>query len=356
MRMLILLVAVWGALSGTSARAQPYSIAKAVSSDAGKVALIVLRSEAGGVEAAIAPEKGGELSSLRVRRRGKWVEMLYLGRDYSPRDDWTGKAPFLWPATGRNFPPELEKRRQAGEVFHDGAWTWKGKRYPMAIHGFARDFPWQAVEKGADGRRARAVLSFGDNERTRKMYPFGFHNTVEYRLSGRTLEIRYTIWAAESNQDAMPFSLGNHITFNVPLAEGSEAGKMLLLTSSGEELLKTYYGLPTGEVRPRSHAYGVVLRNFERRRAVSLTRYRGDPLVLLQDPGGIEVRLSHSATRLPPQPVVLFNLWGDAEAGFFSPEPWVGLQNSLVLDKGLIYLAPGEKFEWTIVVKVSVGE
>ena len=87
MRMLILLAVVLGALSGTGVRAQPYSVTKGVSSDAGKVALIVLRSEAGGVEAAIAPEKGGELSSLRVRRRGEWVEMLYLGRDYSPRDD-----------------------------------------------------------------------------------------------------------------------------------------------------------------------------------------------------------------------------------------------------------------------------
>ena len=33
----------------------------------------------------------------------------------------------------------------------------------------------------------------------------------------------------------------------------------------------------------------------------------------------------------PDQPVILYNVWGDAAGGFFSPEPWIGLQNSLVL-------------------------
>ena len=90
------------------------------------VSLIILRDTEAGVEAGIAPSRGGELSSLRVRYGQELLETLYLGRDYTPRDGWTGKAPLLWPATGRNFPADLVERRKAGEVFHGGAWEMAG--------------------------------------------------------------------------------------------------------------------------------------------------------------------------------------------------------------------------------------
>ncbi len=50
-------------------------------------------------------------------------------------------------------------------------------------------------------------------------------------------------------------------------------------------------------------------------------------------------------------PVVLFNLWGDPEAGSFSPEPWVGLQNSLNLQQGLVRLSPGRSWTWTVRIR-----
>src|ERR1044071_4035618 len=76
---------------------------------------VVLRDQGGGLEAAVAPEHGGELSGLRVRRGDRWIELLYLARDYSPRDDWTGKAPTLWPATGSNFPSDVARSMKMGE-------------------------------------------------------------------------------------------------------------------------------------------------------------------------------------------------------------------------------------------------
>jgi len=99
-----------------------YELDKAQAVGPEPVELIVVRDMEAGVEAAIAPTQGGELSSLRVRHGEEWLETLYLARDYTPREDWTGKAPLLWPATGRNFPPDLEARRKAGEEFNDGAW------------------------------------------------------------------------------------------------------------------------------------------------------------------------------------------------------------------------------------------
>ena len=334
---------------------QRYSLEEAVSSDATKTKLVLLRDEAAGIEAAITPSKGGELSGLAVRfvengSKDKWIETLYLARDYSPRQGWTGKAPFLWPATGRNFSEDLRKRREAGERFDGGAYNLQGKRYKMPIHGFARDLPWELETADASVEGARAELWLTDNDETREFYPFRFRLTVEYLLANGRLDISYTIHASDENSEAMMFSLGNHITFRTPLVEGSDPGEVVLTTPSTMEILKTDYGVPTSETRQRSHSAGVKLGDFEKLRAVSLTGYPSgeEPYVLLRDPQGLSIRMSHAADDIPKQPVILFNVWGDALGGFISPEPWVGLQNSLVLGKGLTYLEPGEDFRWRI--------
>ena len=317
------------------------------------VALIILRDTEAGVEAGIAPSQGGELSSLRVRHGQDWLETLYLGRDYTPRDDWTGKAPLLWPASGRNFPAALEERRKAGEVFNGGAWEWKGRRFPMPIHGFARDFAWEVRSSAAGPEGVRTRLVWGDTPETREMYPFGFELSVEYELTEGLLTIRYEVAADTENDDPMPFSIGNHITFVTPLVPRGDPGEVVLVTPAQEEILKTDYGIPTGETRARSHADGIELGDFERRKAVSLTSYGAEPYVELRDPAGLMIRMSHTASEVPGPPIVLYNLWGDAPAGFFSPEPWVGLQNSLVSQQGLIRLDPGGRFHWTIRIEAT---
>jgi galactose mutarotase-like enzyme len=342
---------IWGILmlsTDVSSAEERYSIGKAVSSDTSKTPLILLSDGKAQIEAAIAPSKGGELSGLKVRHGGRWVETLYLARDYSPRESWTGKAPFLFPATGRNFPPDLEARRKAGETFNDGAYLLEGKRYSMPIHGFVRDLPWNVTKTQSLAGGAVAKLTLSDTPATRKWYPFGFAIDVDYTLADGALSIAYHIRADKENRSPMPFSVGNHITFVCPLIPGSDPEEMELVTPSKTELLKTSYGLPTGKSRPRSHAEGITLGRFERLKAVSLTRYAGKPSILLRDPQGLAIRMSHTASQTPQQPVILYNIWGDAKGGFFSTEPWVGLQNSLVLGKGLVHLKPGRDFTWTI--------
>ena len=46
-------------------------------------------------------------------------------------------------------------------------------------------------------------------------------------------------------------------------------------------------------------------------------------------------------------------LRGDPPEGYLSPEPWMGMQNSLNLGMGLVRLAPGEEATWTIVVEAE---
>ncbi|MXY71139.1 MAG: hypothetical protein F4Y47_21625 [Acidobacteriia bacterium] len=328
----------------------PYIVESAASVDASAVELIVLRDEAGGIEAAIAPAKGGELSGLRVRHDGQWIETLQFARDYAPREGFAGKGPFLWPATGRNFPPDLEERRRGGEVFDAGAYEHGGVRREMPIHGFARDMPWTLEESSATQASARALLTLSDSPEAREMYPFGFRCSVEYLVTGGTLALRYVVRASAQNTEPMFFSLGNHITFLAPLLEGSDPNEMVLASPATLELLKTDYGIPTGETRPAGFAGGMRLGDYPPLVPTSLSGYpeMADPYIEYRDPGGLTIRISHHADRVPEQPVVLFNLWGDVRNGFFSPEPWVGLQNSLVQRQGLVFVGPGEEFAWTV--------
>lgn len=340
-------------LASPALAAERYALDIAVSDDPSKTPLILLKDTEAQVEAAIAPSKGGELSGLKVHYQGRWIETLYLARDYSRRESWKGKAPLLWPATGRNFPPDLEARRKAGEDFSDGAYLVEGKRYEMPIHGFARDLPWRVTQKAATDRSVSATVSLSDTPETRLLYPFGFAIDAVYTIQEGALTIGYQIHAAKANEGEMPFSIGNHITFTSPLVAGTDPTEMELATPSTTELLRTAYGTPTGESRPRNLAAGVKLGGFERLSAVPLTGYEGDPYVIYSDPQGLAIRMSHQASEIPPQPVVLFNNWGDVRGGFFSPEPWVGLPNSLVLGKGLTRLAPGGTFSWTIRIELS---
>ncbi len=57
-------------------RGQSYSVQESASSDASRTKLVLLRDEAAGIEAAIAPAKGGELSGLAVRFKEKWMIQL----------------------------------------------------------------------------------------------------------------------------------------------------------------------------------------------------------------------------------------------------------------------------------------
>ena len=129
---LLALAAGW---SGAAAPQDRYSVSREPAGGAGSPEVIVLRDNAAGLEAAIAPSQGGELTSLRVRFRGAWVELLYRAREYGPDSGFRGKASFLWPAVGGQYAVGTIPRSSCG----DGDYPVGDRRYPMPCHGFAKD-------------------------------------------------------------------------------------------------------------------------------------------------------------------------------------------------------------------------
>lgn len=311
--------------------------------------LVRLSVPGGSLQAFISPNHGGEIAGLETLQNGHWQELLYRGMDYRPTTGWTGKAPILWPATGRNFPyaPGTANQNVLGWMFH-------GRFYPLAIHGFARDQAWSVLENRSCGGNADLKLALHDNPHTRQAYPFGFALTSEYVLAADTLYLRQTVRANAANTAPMPFSIGNHITFRVPLLPGATAQSTMISTPATRQILTDGSGRPTGSVIAADYARPRPLSSFKPRTSVSLSGYPvGRELVRIGDPSGLVVTVSHTEDRRPNGTPVLFNLWGDPGQGYFAPEPWLGKQNSLASGDGIISLSPGSSFHWTIAVRIT---
>jgi len=293
--------------------------------------LITLTDLEAGVRARISPKAGGELCGFEYRFNGTWTELLYRACDYSFTEGWRGKAPLLWPATG------------AG-----GKYMVAGKQYEMPFHGFVQTMPWSADMVEAVAGEARAILSVKDTAETRKVYPFGWRLSVEYRLREGRLFLVYTVGSSVENKEPMHFTIGNHITFRTPFVKGSPAGAMKMETPAKTMLRKDAKNLPNGETGAPPFGQTVTLDKVPVKTAVSLGGYAQDPEVALTDPAGLRLTMRHSAQRTPTQPFVQFNVWGDAGEGYISPEPWVGMQGAFVSRRGLTELAPGKAWEWRV--------
>ncbi len=333
------LLGLWGAASPCTADPEPAE-------------LIRLEAPDSGLRAHIAPAHGADLAGLEVRHAGGWSELLYRGMNYQPTDGWTGKAPILWPAVGRNFPPFSGSSRDGSGL----GWVLHGTVYPMPIHGFARDQAWRIVRRGSCGGSAFLVLALSENDRTRSMYPFGFTFTTEYRIWRNALYIRQAVHASRSNPGLMPFSIGNHITFRIPLLPGDEGRTTTISTPATEQVITDASGRPTGRVVKVGYAKPRLLSSLKPLTPVSLSGYAPRrEWVRLQDRSGFAITVAHFEERRPAGTPVLFNLWGDVSQGYFAPEPWVGKQNSLATGDGAIALRPGDTYRWTIEVRVGTA-
>ncbi|MSU47741.1 MAG: hypothetical protein EXS37_01365 [Opitutus sp.] len=305
---------------------------------------LVLRDETAEVEAVVAPGFGAELTSLRCTVRGRWQELLYRARDYRATDGWRGKAPILWPAIARNFPKDMKVDLNSQECAYD----FRGHRYPIPISGFVRNMAWNVVRSQADDGGVIVELTLSDSAETRAQYPFSFRLEVTYRLQEGRLEMLHRVVAGANNDAVMFFSIGNHMTFRMPLVDGSDVKTIQLETPSTIEHLKDDATLPTGEQRARSFRAAARVVDLQFVPAISLGGYTGDPWLRLTDPAGLALRITHHADSLPPEPLVQFNIWGRPGDGYLSPEPVVGLQNSLNLRQGLIELSPGNAWSWRV--------
>ena len=322
--------------------------------------------------------RGCELSSLSYLG----VEMLDRANAFDPPTDphrWTGRAPLLFPAVGRQ---------------RDGSYTTRsdGRHRAMPLHGFASTLAcFHAAPPTADDKSSRVTLtaSFTDPNAAAwaDAYPFEWRLVVRFSLSCKGLTVRHEVTnAAVAGGGSMPFAIGNHITLRFPFASmGGEGppsdwrnGRLVsnqlthecelssgsLLTgarTARPEFSPVQGGLP---ITTPCATNGV----FAGPPQVGDATSAAAPVSLsVVQPGVLRVDVSQWVEPPPPReqqrdgnggggggggdenPVfgpLYFVLWGDAVEGFICPEPWMGGPDALN-DERCPALRPGETAAWT---------
>lgn len=145
-----------------------------------------------------------EKLSLTVDTFGAQMQSIrsFDGCEYLWQGDskyWADRAPVLFPFAGRltNNQCKID-----------------GVTYPMGLHGFASGAEFVCTEQAED----KVTLTLTANEETKRQYPYDFVFSVTYALVNNSVAITFTV--DNKSDSTMPFALGGHPGFNVPLAEG----------------------------------------------------------------------------------------------------------------------------------------
>lgn len=112
---------------------------------------------------------------------------------------WGGHAPVLFPIVGA-------LRNNKAKI--------KGEWYEMGRHGFARRREFTVAEQREDA----VVLELTADEETKKLYPFDFRFTVSYILTGSSITTEFKV--ENTGDEPMPYSVGGHPGFNLPIEAG----------------------------------------------------------------------------------------------------------------------------------------
>jgi gluconolactonase len=326
-----------------------YNVTDEDAMGAGSPHVVVLHDRTAGAEAAIAPTEGGELSSYKVTRNGQMLELIYNARNYTSPNTFHGRGPLLWPAVGAQYPVGTIPQTSCGM----GTYPVMGKTYSMPCHGFAKEMPWKEISRSADAHGARVTVELQDSDATRKYYPFAFHLDAIYELADGHLTVDYVVKSDQSNPEPMPFSIGNHLGFNIPLVKGSNPDDVKFETQNTVQLLRNSAGVLSGESKPRTFDPPEALGSFDAHVALPLSGYRSQPFARLVDPSGLTVRVTETSTTTLPEPLIRINAYGGPKIGYFCPEPWFGVQNSLNTGVGLIKLKPGGSWTFRLLIEVE---
>jgi galactose mutarotase-like enzyme len=152
-----------------------------------------------GLDVAIDPQ-GAQLSTLRDAAGN---DLLWNGDPAV----WKGRAPILFPIVG---------------ALNGGQYRWRGQRFALSRHGFARDRRFEVVNNDAHC----AVLRLGDDGTTHTKYPFGFELDVAFHVAGRRLTSVATV--RNTGDIALPASVGFHPALRWPLPFGAARGAHFL--------------------------------------------------------------------------------------------------------------------------------
>lgn len=117
-------------------------------------------------------------------------------------------------------------------------YTYEGREYRLANHGFARDSEFELVS--SDGGSAEFLLK--SSAETLKLYPFDFELRIGYGLAGNKLDVSYSV--KNTDKKDMYFFIGGHPAFNVPMG-GESYGDYYVEYEKPETIVQEFKGRTT---------------------------------------------------------------------------------------------------------------
>jgi len=273
---------------------------------------------------------GAQLVSLRHRAYG---ELLWGAEPI-----WPQHAPNLFPIVGQLASDTLRYR---------------GKRYPMGRHGFARKRDFRFVQRND----VECVMALEDDSDTLEQFPFPFRFEIRYAVSAEALGVTYSV--SNTGRETLPASVGAHPAFRWPLVEGTPKDRHTLEFSKPEP--GPVRRLRRGLLEAREYASPVEGRTLH----LSEALFDADALIWL-DPAGTSVRYTASDAKLSAPAIEVswqgfrdLGVWSKPGAAFLCIEPWYGYASPLDFTgdfdtkPGLLHIAPGQSRMLTMRIAVS---
>ena len=286
--------------------------------------------------------KNGELTAAIDAMGAQLTSLALGGKEYLWQADpavWGKHAPILFPIVGSIRDGKAESAQ--GEV-------------TLGRHGLARDYE-HAVVAQSEGS---VTFELTDSEETRSAYPYAFKLNMTYELTGPA-SLTQTFRVENTGDVDLPFSVGGHPAFNVPVpgCDGAWEDYELVFAEPWT------YDSPT-IVGPGLLTYDVlnpIVRDADR---MPLTReaFRFDTIMLENVPGNtvtLRGRTSGHGVRVDFEGFPYLGVWaGEGDAPFVALEPWTGHatldteDDVLEHKRNITILAPGEVFERAFTVTV----
>lgn len=222
------------------------------------------------------------------------------GKEYIWQGDpkfWEDRAPVLFPIVSR---------------LKNGEYSYKGKKYSMDMHGFAKDLEFQVEKQMQD----QVTLLLTSNEETLKMYPFLFEFRVVYTLKGNALSVDFIV--NNKTDGEMFFSVGSHEGYAID----SEISNYSIVLDEAETLgrYEVVKGYGLGEKEYPCFENSCELKLDEKYftvDAIVFLNMKSRGLALRDDRTGDKIHIS-----FPKAETVL--VWREPYAPFVCIEPWCG--------------------------------
>ena len=243
-------------------------------------------------------DKGAQLYSIYGKTTD--FEYLYQGK----KGFWCGRTPILFPICGR---------------LKDGICTYKGQTYKIPLHGFARSKIFTVTKH----TKTKIVFTITEDKKSLKQYPFKFKLDVVYSVKGAKVSMEMNV--TNTGDVTLPFSIGGHPGFNIPLEKGARFHDHYLQFAKKTDVHSLIYTpevLYTGKTAPYKLHKGKIL-NLKH----NLFDVDGVFLANMSDTVTLKSDKAKRFVKLTAPKATHIGFWHDPRryAPFVCIEPWRGV-------------------------------